>query len=284
MRSLSTPQKRKNPQKEGFIISSPLTSKEEAWAHTCPKCPYVPDRDNADDYQKLVNRITGYDKYVNLRFPVRCNACEAKKKRRQNMRISIAKIFKMSAGIGAFKDTYNYPKLITFALMDEYYSIGIPSRARNKLLKKLDKKLPKVWKTLMNQGTLGGTYVLECTTKLIWSDLAVEPQMWRHHPHVHCVAVSNFVNHKKLVKYCEQLLPMGLGRINLKAARHVNKVAEYVGKYLVKDKTRKRTFGIMRKAEKWERDCRCDHEDFPAMIGDDEDWDGETYNPRYCEC
>ena len=242
-------------------ISSPLTSKEEEWAHTCPKCPYIPDRDNADDYQKLVNRITGYDKYVNLRFPVRCNTCEAKKKRRQNMRISIAKIFKMSAGIGAFKHTYNYPKLITFALMDEYYSIGIPSRARNKLLKKLNKKLPKVWKTLMNQGTLGGTYVLECTTKLIWSDLAVEPQMWRHHPHVHCVAVSNFVHHKKLVTYCEQLLPMGLGRINIKAARHVNKVAEYVGKYLIKDKTRKRTFGIMRKAEKWERDCRCEHED-----------------------
>ena len=40
----------------------------------------------------------------------------------------------------------------------------------------------------------------------------------------------------------------------------------------------------MRRAEKWERDCKCNHEDFPAMIGDDEDWDGENYNPRYCEC
>ena len=253
------------------IISSPLTSKEESWAYTCVKCPYVPDRDNADDYQKIVNRITGYDKYVNLRFPVRCKPCEATKKRVGNMRKSIAQIFRMSVGIGAFNRTYNFPKLVTFALMDKYYSNNTPSRDRNKLLKKLNKKLPKVWKMLMNQGMLGGTFVLECKTTMIWSDLAVEKQMYRHHPHVHCVAVSNFIHHTKLVEYSEQLLPMGLGRINLKAAKAINTVSDYIGKYIAKDGIRKRTFGIMRSSGKWEPECRCKHGDMEV-------------NATYCEC
>ena len=253
------------------IISSPLTSKEESWAYTCPKCPYIPDRDNPDDYQRLVNRITGYHKYVNLRFPERCKPCEARKKRTQRMRKRIAQVFRMSAGIGAFDRTYNFPKLVTFALLDEYYNQGEPSKDRSILLTKLNSKLPKVWKILGKQGMLGGTFVLECNTKLIWSDLASEPQMWRHHPHVHCVAVSNFIHHKKLVKYCEQLLPLGLGRINLKAAKAINTVADYIGKYISKDKVRARTFGIMRSSGKYEPECRCSHSDMEV-------------NATYCEC
>ena len=253
------------------IISSPLTSKEQVWAYTCVKCPYIPGRDNADDYQRIVNRITGYHKYVNLRFPERCKPCEARKKRTQNMRKSIAQVFRMSAGIGAFNRTYNFPKLITFALMNNYYSRSEPHVDRENLLKNLNSKLPKVWKKLMKQGMLGGTFVLECNTKLIWSDLAVEPQMWRHHPHVHCVAVSNFVHHTKLVEYSAQLLPLGLGRINLRAAKAINTVADYIGKYIAKDGIRKRTFGIMRASGKWEPECRCSHGDMEV-------------NATFCDC
>lgn len=253
------------------IISSPLTSKEESWAYTCPNCPYIPDRDNADDYQRLVNRITGFHKYVNLRFPERCKPCEARKKRTQRMRRRIAQVFRMSSGIGAFNKTYNFPKLVTFALMRDYYIPGDPFVARNNLLDKLNSKLPKVWKNLMNQGMLGGTFVLECKTTMIWSDLAVENQMYNHHPHVHCVAVSNFVHHTKLVEYCAQLLPMGLGRINLKAAKAINTVADYIGKYISKDNVRARTFGIMRSSEKYEPECRCKHGDMEI-------------NTMYCEC
>lgn len=253
------------------IISSPLTSKEESWAYTCPNCPYIPDRDNADDYQRLVNRITGYHKYVNLRFPERCKPCEARKKRTQRMRKRIAQVFRMSAGIGAFNITYNFPKLVTFALLRDLYIPGNPYLARKKLLDNLNSKLPKVWKKLMNQGMLGGTFVLECKTTMIWSDLAVEEQMYNHHPHVHCVAVSNFIHHTKIVDYSAQLLPLGLGRINLKAAKAINTVADYIGKYISKDKVRARTFGIMRSSGKYEPECRCRHGDMEI-------------NTMYCEC
>ena len=141
----------------------------------------------------------------------------------------------------------------------------------------------------MKSGTLGGTYVMECTTKMIWSDLATEEQMYKHHPHVHMVAVSRFVHWKKLPKYCEQLLDQGLGRINLEAPRNAYKVSDYISKYLAKEGFRHRTFGIMRKVDKFERGCRCKHDDFIALPGDDEtpwNWpeDAETMNYRNCEC
>ena len=254
------------------IISSPLTSKEESWAYTCPKCPWVPDRDGVDDYVRGRGTYKHPEgRYFNVRFPMRCKECEARKKRTQRMRKRIAQVFRMSAGIGSFRRTYNFPKLVTFALLDEYYSRGSPEEDRSVLLEKLNSKLPKVWKTLMNKGMLGGTFVLECNTKLIWSDLATEPQMWRHHPHVHCVAVSNFVHHKKLVDYSAQLLPLGLGRINLKAAKAINTVADYIGKYISKDKVRARTFGIMRSSGKYDPECRCKHDDMEI-------------NTMYCEC
>ena len=85
------------------------------------------------------------------------------------------------------------------------------------------------------------------------------------------VAVSNFVHWKKLSNYCEMLLPLGLGRINMRAPRSSKPVARYIGKYLAKDGFRARTFGIMRKVPKWERQCFCKHNDMPI-------------NARFCEC
>ena len=73
--------------------------------------------------------------------------------------------------------------------------------------------------------------------------------------------MSNFVHHSKLKDYCEQLIPLGLGRINLKAPRSYDKVAAYISKYLSKENQRHRTFGIMRNVPKWEPGCRCKHED-----------------------
>ena len=253
-------------------ISSPLTSKE--WGFTCPKCDFVPGYSDVDDYIRVMRQrgeLRGITRSVNLRFPHRCKSCEAAKKRTSRLKKSITRVFGMSAGIGAFLPTYNFPKLITFALIDDYYSSGNPSADRSKLIQKLNSKLPKVWKLLGSKGTLGGTFVLECSTRLIWSDLATEPQMWRHHPHVHCVAVSNFVHHSKLVEYCESLLPLGLGRINLKAPKSSKPVANYIGKYLAKDGFRARTFGVMRKIQQWEKQCYCKHDDMEI-------------NTQYCQC
>lgn len=255
-------------------ISSPYTSKEGGWAFTCAKCFWVPPKDGVDDYVRIMRRsgkLQGYTFTWNVRYPVRCKPCEAAKKRNQRLRKSMRRIFSMTSGIGAFNATYNYPKLITFALMHEYYSYQEPSQDRSLLISQLNDVLPKAWRKLLSAGTLGGTFVLECSTKLIWSDLAVEPQMWRHHPHVHCVAVSNFVHHTKLKEYCKQLEPLGLGLINLKAAKSSNTVADYIGKYLAKDNFRARTFGIMRKVPKWERECYCKHDDM-------------SVNATFCDC
>ena len=256
---------------------SPLTSKE-SWSHTCAKCPWVPpkDPDFVDDYIRVVRRdpehpLFGFKKSVNLFYPHRCKSCERSKKRNQRLRKSIAKVFGVSAGIGAFTPTYNFPKLITFALMHDYYSCNEPVEDRKRLVADLNSKLPNALKLLQSAGTLGGTFVVECSSRLIWSDLAVEPQMWRHHPHVHMVAVSNFVHHTKLQEYCAMLLPLGLGRIHLKAPKSSYKVAAYIGKYLAKDGFRARTFGCMRGLPKFERQCNCSHDDLPV-------------NATFCSC
>lgn len=256
---------------------SPLTSKE-GWSHTCAKCPWVPPKDPSfvDDYIRVVRRdpehpLFGFKKSVNLFYPHRCKSCERSKKRNQRLRKSIAKVFGVSAGIGAFTPTYNFPKLITFALMHDYYSCDEPFEDRKRLVANLNSKLPGALKLLQESGTLGGTFVVECSSRLIWSDLAVEPQMWRHHPHVHMVAVSNFVHTTKLQEYCAMLLPLGLGRINLKAPKSSFKVASYIGKYLAKDGFRARTFGCMRGHPPFEKQCSCSHDDLPV-------------NATFCSC
>ena len=169
----------------------------------------------------------------------------------------LKRIYKMSEGIGQFIPTFRMPKLITFALpsIETIESDGEPE------VKKLEKLLPKAREKLTSHGILGGTYVIECTTRLIWSDLAMEPQMWKHHAHVHMVAVAPYMNGKKKLKeFCACLLDLGLGRINYKAPKGKwvefpgvrfyltaeKQVAKYIGKYLVKDQRSSRTFGILR--------------------------------------
>ena len=241
-------------------ISSPVINTE--WGFTCAKCPFVPSKDGKDDFIRVPirNSLDPRESVShNLKYPKRCRNCDTEKKRNTRRKKAIARVFGMSAGIGAFRSTYNYPKLITFALPNAEYNATLSRR--NELIAIMNKKLPRAIRTLMKSGTLGGTYVMECTTRLIWTDLATEEQMYKHHPHVHIVAVSNFVHYKKLKKYNEQLMDQGLGRINLEAPRNARKVSNYISKYLAKEGFRHRTFGIMRKVDKFEPDCRCKHED-----------------------
>jgi len=97
----------------------------------------------------------------------------------------------------------------------------------------------------------GGTYVLECTTRSIDGFGAT---IYKHHAHVHMVGVAPYIHRTKLKAFCEQLMPLGLGRINYVAPKGqyreaVAQVAGYISKYLVKDKRQTRTFGIMRGAK-----------------------------------
>ena len=252
------------------IISSPVINKE--WGFTCAKCPWVPSTEGNDDFIRVRIRNSldpKESRSYNLKYPKRCTKCDTEKKRNTRRKKAIARVFGMSAGIGSFRTTYNYPKLITFALPNAEFNATLSRR--DELIALMNKKLPRAIRTLMKSGTLGGTYVMECTTRLIWSDLATEKQMYKHHPHVHMVAVSNFVHYKKLPSYCEQLMDQGLGRINLEAPRNARKVSNYISKYLAKEGFRHRTFGIMRKVDKFEPDCHCKHEDMQI-------------NEHCCEC
>lgn len=245
-------------------ISSPLINKE--WGFTCESCPYVPEVSEEDDYIRIQRRKTINNPNnksdtisLNLRFPIRCKSCDTKKKRAKRRSQAISRVRQMAIGIGQFHPTYNSAKLMTFALPVQ------PSEdyeERNVQIKLLEKKLPKARKILMKNGTLGGTFAIECTSRLANLDQYPNSFMhWKHHAHVHAVCVSNYVHHSKLKAYCEILLPIGLGRINLKAPKNFDKVSEYISKYLSKENQRHRTFGIMRKVPKWEKDCRCKHED-----------------------
>lgn len=151
------------------------------------------------------------------------------------------------------------PKLITFALP----SVETIESDSSSEIKKLEKLLPRARNLLTENGVLGGTYVIECTTRLIWSDLATEKQLWKHHAHVHMVAVAPGIHRSKLKDFCEMLMPLGLGRINYKAPKGKwieypgvrfyltaeKQVAKYIGKYLVKDQRSSRTFGVLRGTE-----------------------------------
>lgn len=231
------------------ILSSKQVKKKE-WGFTCSDCLWIPQRDDSEDWVRSgrISPRTGQLGWKALHFPHRCTNCNTLQRRYQRMRKRLDKIWKLSYVIGERK--YARPKLLTFALPSVQTEL-----ATNKIeLKKLNKLMPKAIEKLKSNGILGGTFVVECTTRLIWSDLVVEKQQWKHHAHVHMVGIAPYVHKTKLASFCEMLLPLGLGRINYVAPGGKwkdakAKVASYISKYLVKDKRSSRTWGILRKLD-----------------------------------
>ena len=260
-------------------VLSPIVNKE--WTFVCNKCPYIPygtpdeigERFQMDGSKTWVNFNDGKGEImINPYFPKRCKECETKKKRNQRMRLYVKRQFRISEDcFEIVNKLYKTPKLITFAdLNDEYYSDSVEMRID--LIEKLNKKSRKFLARLGEWGVLGGTYVIECATHLIWSDLAEEPQQWRHHPHVHMAAVAPFIQRKNLVEFSACLLDLGLGRINVKAKNNHHVVADYMSKYLVKEGRNARTFGkIMFKQKLKNDDCTCIHDDLHI-------------NQKMCDC
>lgn len=184
------------------------------------------------------------------------------------MRQRTKRIWRLAEEI--IKPTYHYPKLITFSLItDEYYSESYS--LRYKLLNKLSVLMPRARKILMRNGVLGGTFVFECNSRLQPLDEGQPLFTWRHHPHVHMVAIAPFIHRSKLKTFCEILMPIGLGRINYKAPRAYNTTSDYIGKYLSKQGLNVRTFGIVRKYTLPKDECKCVDDDWP-------------YNQKHCDC
>ena len=200
---------------------------------------------------------TGNRTYANLKYPVRCRSCATKQKRYQRMRRRLNKIWECSytffnSGCEIHRlecncancAVYTKPKLITFALPS---TISESYDDRNNQVKLLAKKMKKCLQILRTNGVLGGTFVIECTSRLVEPEYGL--MNWKHHAHVHMVAIAPKVPRAALSKFCEQLLPLGLGRINYKAPRGKGarrKVASYISKYITKNKVHSRTFGVMR--------------------------------------
>ena len=158
------------------------------------------------------------------------------------MRRRLTKIYDTAESLDDWK--YRRPKLITFALPSlwTFDPDGMDE------LKQLRKLLPKARSILAEHGILGGVYVPEMTTR---SYQDIGGPVYKHHAHIHMVAVAPFIHSSKLSEFCEILMPLGLGRINYKAPRGKGskaKVARYISKYLTKDGRVCASFGIMRQS------------------------------------
>ena len=240
-----------------------INKEGNVWKYTCRDC-WVPDKvpiftkfgkDRWDcvwvradpDYVSTdrISKRTGERGKKPLNLPDRCNACKARYRRATRMGKRMDRIHDVA------KDTpkCTVPKLITFALPSQWFTWESPS-SRDEQMDALNALLPKARQVLQDNGVLGGSYVLECTYKWIPDlDCFTHPQ-YKFHAHVHMVAIAPWIQPAKLSDWCAQLMPLGLGRINYEAVRSRRRTAEYVSKYLVKDKVTCRTFGIMRGASK----------------------------------
>lgn len=224
-----------------------MTSNEE-WGFTCDECHFRPSKDSADDYVRIAraNPTWRYShRSFNLKYPERCRACERNKKRFQRMRRRLTKIYDTAEALGEDDYRYRRPKLITFAL-PSLYTFDEDGSAE---LKALKKKIAKARSILQENGVQGGCYVPEMTTRSIEE---FGTKVYKHHAHIHMVAIAPFIHKTKLKEFCEILMPLGLGRINYVAPRGVGskgRVASYISKYLTKDGRVCASFGIMRKGK-----------------------------------
>jgi len=162
----------------------------------------------------------------------------------------------------AHGSTYSRPKLITFALPSETSNSYTDRYAQIALL---NSRLPRAREVLKTFNVRGGIYVLECTSRLLPLDGygQADPYLdrpghlyeWKHHAHVHMVAVAPYMKRDKFQQFCNCLVDMGLGRLNVEPLSSKDyswrqardKVANYISKYLNKDRGRCRTFGEMRR-------------------------------------
>ena len=239
-------------------ILSPIQVKRP-YGFTCVNCPWVPDRDDEPDYQRIMRRSgknVGYTKSVNLEYPTRCASCETKKKRFQRMRKRVKAVWDRS-----FHERMGVPAVLTITYPSEWTFNESPEGEVAALLK----ALPRARKIMQNAGILGGTYVVECTTRD--SSCMMEIPAYKHHAHVHMVAVGPYVNSSEWEDWCNMLTPLGLGRIwyekrspgcdedwcSDKRCRHKKDwkglrdgIAGYISKYITKTARGCRTWGVMR--------------------------------------
>lgn len=241
----------------------PMINKEgNRWKYTCPECLFVPDKNPIiyyDEDEKLnlvwrapdpdyittdrISKRTGERGKMPLNFPHRCNECKRKYRRSTRMAKRIDRVWEVAKSNK--QRGLQRPKLITFALPSEWFD-ETSFRTMEEEVAKLEKLLPKARTILQSNGVRGGTYVVECTYKWMPDLENFTSPKHKYHAHVHMVAIAPFVHKLVFKEWCEQLMEIGLGRINYEAPKYRRAVSEYISKYLVKDGRTSRTFGVMR--------------------------------------
>lgn len=233
--------------------------KGRLWKYTCDKCDFIPDKQPimVDDeihwippdaeYVKTdrISKRTGERGSMPLHYPHRCLDCKKRYRRATRMAKRTDAIFQKAKGMHFL---YKFPKLVTFAIPSQYFTWEDDANRTSAAaeVRRLNSKLPRARKILQGNGILGGTYVVECTEKIIYDfDNFTHPQ-YKFHAHVHMACIGRFIQKKIFSEWCAQLMKIGLGRINYEVVKDEKRLAEYVSKYLVKDGQTSRTFGIMR--------------------------------------
>jgi hypothetical protein len=216
------------------------------FSFTCDQCTYRGNRTHDSNYVsvKTVDGLgNAYRSWSESdKYPERCTECNRKAKRHTRMVNRLDKIWRISYDLEDKR--YSRPKLVTFALPSIVTFDSDPDAE----LRKLKSLLPDARKILMDRGILGGVLVPEVTTR---SSEFMGTVAYKHHAHIHMVAIAPYFHPKALKRFCECLLPLGLGRINYvapsghwKSAKR--KVASYISKYLCKEGRRTSSFGIYR--------------------------------------
>ena len=245
------------------------------WTHTCKRCLWVPDKEpvlfDGDDGLELswiwpspdyvatrgISSRTGLAKLANLSLPDRCKACAAKYRRRLRMR---KRVNKMVDICHMLPDKYSKPKLLTIGLPTRKLgSIESYATDREDMIEVLKKQWRRALRYLQKHwGLIGGVSVIECTTRLPSADNYPHGFMQlKHHPHIHCVGIMNYIHHSKFKEFCSSLHQFGLGSIDVEIVNvrtfdgernhsGIKKVSTYITKYLTKDRQPCSVFGFAR--------------------------------------
>ncbi len=242
-------------------LLTPITSKEASPTYTpsynpqagftCENCAnriYDPNPDYVRVKKTVLVGRSDF-KSIAIHLPSRCKECDGMYTRYKRMQRRTRKIWDFTMSMPDRK--YKLPKLITFNL-DSGASENAHPETEMKLLKKKMRQAKEILKT--TAGVLGGTYVLESTSKIYGlrsgEDWVKDNSFmaFSHHAHCHMVAVAPYHKDQTLINHI--LNPIGLGNINYLAVKHRKEVASYITKYLTKGKTRSVTWGIMRRSKK----------------------------------
>lgn len=230
---------------------------------TCEKCAnrvYDPNPDYIRVKRSvLTEKHKSEEKSIALHLPSRCRACDTLYGRKKRMYNRVSRIWEFSwkEAQPKFGKGFGRPKFITWAKPTQPCEIDNYVSERESEINYVKSKMRSALAILEKDfKIMGGTYVVECTTRMADPTIPGNFMKLKLHAHVHAVAIGPYIPdfYNKEKRKFERLFSLGLGRINYKAVKGHGKKAkysmgDYISKYIIKEKTRSVTWGCMRKTK-----------------------------------